>query len=359
MSFNTYKEDHPTFSSSNSFTKPSYTNSVDQFNEIKSLIKKIHRKEANKEGDIYFSQTANSFISLEPPSVLGISQNNRNRHTVLEKEDADVPEFYFSLTKTPSPKKRLMTEKRRIRKNEKYTKLPYTRREKFKPNPRYKINLPDLNKKAMTSRKQNGQMIVPQKLERTQVVYETPKKFRSHLIDNHCTDLADYKEEVPIPMNNINNTIKSKNIQEKDIEMIKIDPKSADTSLAYSSSQASDIEFIPPPEVKNDKYEDAFRGKQMGPHSKSFVSFNSPEVKAAMSRKNQLVNPDKVKYTNTKSKRFDYKLDHQEVSNEVGPRTTNKKLLKKPKSRIMLPKRVETYEDVIKRLYDSKSPSNG
>lgn len=128
---------------------------------------------------------------------------------------------------------------------------------------------------------------MPRKGESSKGLYETPK-IKSRMMDNHCTDLADYKEEVSIPMNNINNTILSKNIQETDVEMIKIDPKSADSSLAYSSSQASDLEFIPPPEVENDKYQDAFRGKHMGPHSKSFVSFNSPEVKAAMVHKNQV-----------------------------------------------------------------------
>jgi len=61
-------------------------------------------------------------------------------------------------------------------------------------------------------------------------------------------------------------------------------------------------------------------------------------------------------HSNTTQKNaFSYKYKKRKEKNYILKNSRTTTIIKQPKSRMMLPKRVECYEDVIKRLFDSKS----
>ncbi|CAI2368186.1 unnamed protein product [Moneuplotes crassus] len=341
MSFNGYKDETPSYSSSNSFTKPSYTNSVDQFQELKSLLKKMNGRENGPLENLYFTQNTNSFMSLDPQAMLNFNYDNSNSNTTLEKVNSDDPEFQFSFPKSSvTKKKRSHMAQRAIRKKAKFMNQPKTLRDNFQSMPEYKINLSDLHKKVVTNRVQNKRLITPRKPKMTRDFYQTLKNDSSRIIDNESTDLSEITEESSRPMNCINNTIRSKNIKNKDVEIIKIEPKNADTSLISSASQSSDLGFINPPEIKKHWSKNTFGRVESEFPTQRLQPPPSLPSHPPQTRPNPPPNPHPA----PPSKRFDYKY--------------KKRLIKKPKRRVMLPKRVETYEDVIKRLYDTKPARN-
>ena len=200
--------------------------------------------------------------------------SHQKKLTVLESDDADVPEYYVSLLKSPILKRKLQEFGRRKEKQQKISQTTVKRRTPLRHKPQYKINLADLHKKAL-KKKMHNKPKTPEEYNnvRPVPVYKTPLKERSRIMDNFNTDLHDFKEETAMHINSINNTIQSKNIHVKEVEMVKLKPKDADSDLISSSSQVSNLEYIPPPQVEMDEYKNAFKEINMGPHSKSFVTF--------------------------------------------------------------------------------------
>lgn len=98
------------------------------------------------------------------------------------------------------------------------------------------------------------------------------------LIINFLIKIYRKKNRLPIEM--INYTLQSKNINKNDwiIELIEIEAKEADSSVVPSSN-TSEVNYKPPPKVEVDDYPDAFRHTYMGPNSKSFVNLTPVLIK--------------------------------------------------------------------------------
>jgi hypothetical protein len=97
--------------------------------------------------------------------------------------------------------------------------------------------------------------------------------------------LTDVKEDKRVLMNHINNTLAGQNHSRNKVEIIPIQAKQADSSIVGSSSYASS-KYLPP-KVEVDRYHDAFRTANMGPHSRSFVMF-TPRIEEKIREKRKV-----------------------------------------------------------------------
>jgi hypothetical protein len=125
--------------------------------------------------------------------------------------------------------------------------------------------------------------------------------------------------------------------------MVEIEAKDADSSVV-ASSKTSEAEYKLPPKVQVDDYQDAFRHTYMGPNSKSFVNLTTAVEKPRENKK------EKLKRAND----YTYKKSSKRRSNN-NSMISEYKMVKHPKSGMMLPKHVETYDQVIKRLNKIKA----
>lgn len=69
------------------------------------------------------------------------------------------------------------------------------------------------------------------------------------------------------------------------VNIERIEPKGSDSSVVASSQ--TEREYKPPPKVEVDRYQDAFKGINMGPHSKSFVTF-TPSIEEQVHSKDKV-----------------------------------------------------------------------